>query len=146
LIARLLTRLLLAALFFFTSTVHFLRPEIFLPIMPPFVPFHLPCIYASGVCELLGGIGLLIPARATQKLTGWGLVLLLLAIFPANIYMAVEHIQVHGIPSQPWMGWARLPLQPLLILAVMWVTRIWPFRAADENRLSTAGSFPRRAS
>jgi uncharacterized membrane protein len=94
--------------------------------MPPSIPFPLPCIEISGVFELLGGLGLLIPLRPIQFLAGWGLALLLLAIFPANIYMALAHVKIHGFPSEPWMGWARLPLQPLLIVAVLWVTRVWP--------------------
>lgn len=94
-------------------------------VMPPWIPFHRACILVSGVCELLGGLGLLIPVRWVQFLTGWGLTLMLIAVFPANIYMAVDHIQVHGIPSQPWMAWARLPFQPLFIVGVLWVTRAW---------------------
>jgi len=125
--ALLLTRLILTALFLFAGTMHLLRPELFLPIMPPWVPFPLLAVKVSGIFELLGGIGLLIPHPQIQFLTGWGLTGLLIAVFPANIYMAAHHIQIHGFPSRPWMGWARLPLQPLLILGVMWVTRIWPF-------------------
>jgi uncharacterized membrane protein len=125
LILRLIVRLLLAALFLFAGTVHLRHPELFLPVMPPWIPFHLPCIEISGVFELLGGVGLLIPARPIQFLAGWGLVLLLVAVFPANIYMAMANVKVHGFPSHPWMGWARLPLQPLLIVAVLWVTRTW---------------------
>jgi len=130
LILRTLVRLLLAALFLFAGTLHLRDPELFLPVMPPWIPFHLVCIQISGLFELLGGLGLLlgllIPARAVQVLTGWGLALLLLAVFPANIYMALAHVKIHGFPSQPWIGWARLPLQPLLIVAVLWVTRVWP--------------------
>jgi len=123
---RRILRVLLAALFLYAGVLHLTNPDLFLPIMPPWIPFHLPCIEISGVFELLGGIGLLVPNRRVQILTGWGLVLLLVAVFPANIYMAADNIKIHGIPSQPWMGWARLPLQPLLIVAVLWVTRIWP--------------------
>ncbi len=94
--------------------------------MPPWIPFHHLCILFSGVFELLGALGLLVPVPLVQTITGWGLVLLLVAVFPANIYMAAANIKIHGIPSQPWMGWARLPLQPLLILAVTWITGIWP--------------------
>jgi uncharacterized membrane protein len=126
LILRVLVRLLLAAIFLFAGTVHLRSPEFFLPIMPPWIPFHLACVRISGVFELLGGIGLLIPSRPIQLLTGWGLVLLLVAVFPANIYMAMAHVQIHGMPSQPWMAWARLPLQPILIAAVWWVTGMWP--------------------
>ncbi len=133
LIPRLVIRLFLAALFLFAGTVHLLDPQLFLPVMPPWIPLHIPCIEISGVFELLGGIGLLIPIRPIQLLTGWGLTLLLIAVFPANIYMAVAHIQVHGFPSHPWMGWARLPLQPLLIVAVLWVTGIWPKKCKRQR-------------
>jgi uncharacterized membrane protein len=121
---RLFLRLLLAFLFLFAGTVHLADPGLFLPIMPPWTPLPLLCIQVSGICEWLGGVGLLVPLRLVQILTGWGLVLLLVAVFPANIYMAAEHIQIHGLPSHPWMGWARLPLQPLLIWAVIWVTKL----------------------
>jgi uncharacterized membrane protein len=133
LILRTLVRLLLAALFLFAGTIHLRHPELFLPVMPPWIPFHLPCIQVSGVFELLGGVGLLIPARRVQLLAGWGLTLLLVAVFPANVYMAMAHVKIHGFPSQPWMGWARLPLQPLLIVAVLWATRAWPGKCSNQT-------------
>ena len=102
--------------------MHLIDPRLLLPIMPPGIPWPVACIIVSGVFELLGGAGLLVPSAAIRKLAGIGLILLLIAVFPANIYMAVAHIQVHGIPSQPWMAWARLALQPILILAVWWVS------------------------
>jgi uncharacterized membrane protein len=136
LILRFIVRLLLAALFLFAGTVHLRHPEWFLPIMPPWIPYHRTCIEISGVLELLGGIGLLIPVRSIQWFTGWGLALMLVAVFPANIYMAMAHIQVHGIPSQPWMAWARLPLQPLLIVAVLWVSRAWQGKCIKESLLN----------
>jgi len=123
---RFVLRLLLASLFLFAGSVHLINPTLFLPLMPPWIPFHLFCIEASGIFELLGGIGLLIPMREAQIVTGLGLVLLLVAIFPANIYMAAAHVQVHGFPPREWMAWARLPVQPLLMVAVLWVTRLWP--------------------
>ena len=82
---RLILRLLLAALFLFAGTVHLINPTLFLPIMPPWIPFHIPCIVISGVFELLGGLGLLIPSRRVVTFAGWGLILLLIAVFPANI-------------------------------------------------------------
>ena len=117
---RCILRLVLAALFLCAGTVHLVNPRFFLPIMPPGIPWPMACIIISGVFELLGGVGLLVPSATIRKLAGVGLILLLLAVFPANIYMAAAHIQVHG--SQPWMAWARLPLQPILILAVWWVS------------------------
>jgi uncharacterized membrane protein len=131
LIARLVVRLLLAALFLFAGTVHLLDPALFLPIMPPWIPFHLLCIEVSGVFELLGGVGLLVPDPRIELMTGWGLTLLLFAVFPANLYMAMAHVKVHGFPSHDWMAWARLPLQALLILAVLWATRIWHGKRMD---------------
>ena len=129
---RLITRILLASLFLFAGTVHLLDPALFLPIMPPWIPFPIFPIIASGVFELLGGIGLLIPEPRILVLTGWFLTLLLVAVFPANIYMAVENIQIHGIPSQPWMAWARLPLQAILIMAVLWSTGAWSTQKAKS--------------
>jgi uncharacterized membrane protein len=126
LIARFIFRLLLAALFLTAGTIHLLHPELFLPAMPPWIPFHLACIEISGVFELLGGIGLLMPIPKIRLMAGWGLALLLVAVFPANIYMAVAHVQVHGFPSHEWMAWARLPLQPVLIAGVLWVAQAWP--------------------
>ena len=90
--------------------------------MPPWIPFHLPAIRVSGVFEILGGIGLLTPLPLIQTLTGWGLLLLLLAVFPANIYMATAQVQIPGHPLPAWVAWARLPLQPLLMAGVAWVT------------------------
>ena len=124
--ARLLTRVLLAALFLLAGTVHLLNPTLFLPIMPPWIPDPMAGIVLSGVCELLGGVGLLVPRAGVQRAAGWGLLLLLVAVFPANIYMAAAHVQVHGFPSPNWMSWARLPLQPILMLMVSWSTAIWP--------------------
>ncbi len=123
---RLVFRVLFAMLFLFAGFIHLIDPELFLPVMPPWIPFHLPCIMVSGVFELLGGVGLLIPESRVQFFVGWGLVLLLIAVFPANIYMAAANIKVHGFPAEPWMGWARLPLQPLLIMGILWSTSIWP--------------------
>jgi len=75
-------------------------------------------VYVSGFFEILGGIGILL--EATRPIAGWGLVLLLLAVFPANIYMATAGIKIDGFGSQAWMAWARLPFQFVLIYAVIW--------------------------
>ena len=124
------TRILLAALFLFAGTVHLYKTRLFLPIMPPFIPFPRLCVVVSGIFEILGGLGLLLPVRAIEVATGWGLVLLLLAVFPANIYMAAADVRINGFPAHAWMSWARLPLQPLLIVALLWVTHLWPFSPA----------------
>lgn len=132
LIIRLIVRLFLAALFLAAATLHFLDPEPFLRIMPPWIPFHRACVFISGVFELMGGVGLLIPVRRVQVATGWGLTLLLIAVFPANIYMAVAHVQLPGMEIPSWMAWARLPIQPLLMVAVAWVTGTWHWNCKKE--------------
>jgi uncharacterized membrane protein len=94
--------------------------------MPPWIPAPMAGIVISGIAELLAAIALLIPIRDVQRAAGWGLLLLLVAVFPANIYMAVAHVQINGFPTKDWMSWARLPLQPILMLIVSWSTTIWP--------------------
>lgn len=79
-------------------------------------------MYLSGIFEVLGAIGILIPA--TRTVAGWGLVVLLVAVFPANVYMATAGIKLGDFPSQPWMAWARLPLQFVLIAAVIWACEL----------------------
>ncbi len=78
-------------------------------------------VYISGVAEIAGGIGLLVPI--VRKPAAWGLVALLIAVFPANVYMAMDHIQVttHPIP-QPLL-WARLPMQAVMIWLVLYSIR-----------------------
>jgi uncharacterized membrane protein len=113
---RLLSRYALALLFVLAGTWHFIHPATYLAIMPPQLPQPLALVYVSGVFEILGGLGLL-PAP-TRQLAGWGLLALLVAVFPANVYMALAHEQLH-IPG--WIAWGRLPLQlPLL----WWVWRV----------------------
>ena len=107
---RTLSRFALAALFVLAGSWHFAHPATYLRIMPPQLPHPLALVYVSGVFEVLGGLGLLL--KPTRRLAGWGLLALLLAVFPANVYMALAHAQL-GIPG--WAAWGRLPLQlPLL--------------------------------
>ncbi|MFD1873869.1 DoxX family membrane protein [Hymenobacter bucti] len=106
----------LAALFVGAGVLHFLRPETYLRIMPPALPAPRLLVLLSGAAEVAGGLGLLVPA--TRRAAAWGLLALLLAVFPANIYMLQLAGQLH-LPA--WALWARLPLQPLL----MW----WVWRA-----------------
>lgn len=91
--------------------------------MPPFLPEKLALVYISGVCEILGGLGLLIPR--TRKAAGWGLIALLLAVFPANIYHAVAGVKVGGLPDGPLYHAIRLPSQGLLIGLVGWSAGIF---------------------
>lgn len=112
-----LSRYLLALLFIGAGITHFTSPEKFVRIVPPYLPAPLLLVYISGIAEVAGGLGLLLPA--TRRLAGWGLIALLVAVFPANVYM----LQAHGagLPVPLWALWLRLPLQLVLIA---WVWRI----------------------
>ncbi len=87
--------------------------------MPDYIPYHLAMVYISGAAEIVGGLGILF--ENTQSWAGWGLILLLIAVFPANINMTVESIQKSGYTSLFSMATiARLPLQFALIYWIYW--------------------------
>jgi uncharacterized membrane protein len=140
--ARRIARFFLAALFLVAGVFHLANPRFFLPIMPPWIPAPMAGIVISGIAELLGGVGLLIPVREIQHAAGWGLLLLLVAVFPANIYMAVAHVRINGFPSNDWVSWARLPLQPILMLMVSWSAWIWPRPRGEGVRGAPQGATP----
>ena len=118
-----LTRLALTALFFVAGVGHFTRTSGFERIVPPHLPHPRTLVYVSGIFEILGAVGILLPA--TRLIAGWGLVALLVAVFPANLYMATAGIKIGNFPPEPWMAWARLPLQAVLIALVIWSCQLW---------------------
>ena len=99
--------------------LHFVRPRPFEAIVPPALPAPRALVYASGAAEVAGGIGLLVPRL--RRAAGLGLVALLLAVFPANVWMAREAGRFRRVPA--WALWARLPLQFVLIGWVRWAGR-----------------------
>lgn len=103
------------------GVVHFARPEPFLAIMPPFIPFHLAMVLISGAAEI--GLGLGLVPKQTRRWASYGLIALYVAVFPANIYMAVAGISPMGEPVPAWAAWGRLPIQPLLMWLAWWVGR-----------------------
>ncbi len=114
--------LISAALLFLSSgTLHFVRTGAFVKIVPLYIPFPYAAVYVSGVAELAGGVGLLI--RRFRRPAAWGLVALLVAVFPANVYMATNNIQVSKQQVAVWVLWARLPLQAVLIWLVVWSSK-----------------------
>jgi uncharacterized membrane protein len=114
-----IARVFLALLFIVASSPHFLT-DVELKIIPPFLPWRPVALYITGIFELLGGIGLLIPRF--QRAAAWGLAALLVAIFPANIYHAVKKIQLGGILNSPLYHVIRSPLQAVLIWWALWCT------------------------
>lgn len=111
----------LAGMFLFTGIDHFATPGRYLPMMPPYLPAHLPLIYVSGFFELLGAAGLTI--RRTRRAAAFGLIALLIAVFQANLYVAINGITLDGLPANPLYYWIRLPLQFGLIAWAWWVSR-----------------------
>lgn len=109
----------LGLLFVAAGANHFLNPEFYVGIMPPWLPAHRELVLISGVFEILGGLGVFVaPLRASA---GWGLVALLVAVFPANLHMALNPEQFPSLP-EPAL-WARLPLQGVLMAWAWWATR-----------------------
>lgn len=110
-------RIVLAIFFIVAGILHFVIPDAYARIVPPALPAPQLLVIISGIAEILGGIGLLVPV--TRRAAAWGLVALLVAVFPANIYMAVAHVPAPGILGISWVQWLRLPLQIPLIFWAM---------------------------
>jgi uncharacterized membrane protein len=104
---------LLAALMTFAGVMHFVTPGVFIRIVPRWLPAPAALVAISGTCEILGGMGLLVPV--TRRWAAWGLVALLVAVFPANVNMAVNRLPFGRYPVPAWALWLRLPLQAVLI-------------------------------
>src|SRR3984885_2305000 len=114
--------LVLAAIFYvFAGSEHFLNPGFYLKIVPPYIPWHVAMVNVSGCFEILGGLGLLIPR--TRRAAAWGLIALLIAVFPANLYMATNPIEAGAVSIAPVLRWGRLPIQVVLMWWVLWCTR-----------------------
>lgn len=129
-------RWLAAAAFVAAGVNHFVRPAFYRQIVPPAFPSPALLVVASGVCEIAGGVGLLV--RPLRRAAGWGLVALLVAVFPANVYMAVCPDRIPGLHVAPWLLWLRLPAQGVF---VVWV---WYAAGGYTRRGDRPGSDPDR--
>ena len=108
---------LLGGFFLFAGLMHFLKPRPYVAIVPGPLPRKREIVYASGVAELAGAAGVMVPR--TRRAAGWWLIATLVAIFPANVNMAVNAERYRAVPAP--LLWARLPLQGALIA---WVWRV----------------------
>ena len=108
----------LAALFTLAGALHFARPGMYVRIMPPWLPWHRELVYLSGACEILGGLGLLY--GPTRRAAGIGLILLLIAVWPANVQMLMNARDAAAALWWQALLWVRLPLQLALIAWVWW--------------------------
>jgi uncharacterized membrane protein len=110
-------RFALGAFFLVAGLMHFLKPKPYVAIVPDALPRKRELVYVSGVAELAGAAGVL-PDR-TRRAAGWWLIATLIAVFPANVNMAVNADRFRSVPEP--LLWARLPVQGLLIA---WVWRV----------------------
>jgi uncharacterized membrane protein len=111
-------RWLLALFFIAAGANHFVSPEIYRALMPPALPGPDFLIALSGVAEIAGGVGVLIPRL--RRAAGWGLIALLVAVFPANLHAAFHGLSIGDTVVPAWVLWARLPFQ-LVFVAWVWV-------------------------
>jgi uncharacterized membrane protein len=104
--------------FVVAGLLHFIKPRIYESIMPDYVPAQRGLVYASGVAEAVGGAGLLSSSPAVRRWSAWWLVATLVAVFPANLHMALNPERYPGIPGGRTALYARLPFQ---LVFVRWV-------------------------
>ncbi|HKV00032.1 MAG TPA: DoxX family protein [Vineibacter sp.] len=104
----------LAIALIFAGVDHLVMPGRYLPMMPQAVPFPATVVLLTGLCEIAGAIGLLVPR--TRRLAGIMLAIYFVCVFPANIRNAVHGVVVDGLPTVAWYYWVRLLFQPLVIL------------------------------
>ena len=115
---KLFTILLMSIFYVRIGVHHFLDPEYFLNIMPPFLPYHLELVYISGFFEILLGLLLIFPKY--RFYASWGLIILLIAVFPVNIYLAQSEIAQQGLDVSKEVAIWRLPFQALFIGLAYW--------------------------
>ena len=123
-------RIFTALSFIIVGILHFTHASIFVGIMPPYLPWHLELVWISGVFEILGGIGLIIPQ--TRRFSAWGLLALLIAVFPANLHMALNGVFIDVPIPQSQIGlWLRLPMQGVIALQV-WFVGLYNFDTINQ--------------
>lgn len=122
-----ISRLLVAVLFVVAGVNHFISPKPYIAIVPPWLPAPGLLVAISGIAEIAGGLGILWPP--TRRLAATGLIVLLIAVFPANIYAAIAGMEIGGRAVPRWLLWIRLPLQVVLIA--------WVYLACRKKRGSS---------
>lgn len=125
---RVILRWGMAAIYVGFGGLHLTASEKFLPIMPPGLPFPQAIVLFTGLCEVAGGIGLLVPR--TRWLAGLMLALYALCVWPANIYQALWHVHAPPLPDSWWYHGPRLAFQPVFIWWALFAGGVvsWPFR------------------
>jgi uncharacterized membrane protein len=113
----------MGTLYLGAGVLHFVATSRYVAIMPPYLPAQRELVLISGAAEIAGGLGVMLPVAAIRRCAAWGLVALLVAVMPANLYMVTDHAKFPGVPL--WAAWLRLPLQ----IPLIW----WAWRYAGER-------------
>jgi uncharacterized membrane protein len=116
---KLVLKYTLAAFFVLAGLYHFVNPHYYLTIMPPYLPWHLFLVYLSGFFEIV--LGVMLMMTKLVRIAAWGMIALLVAVFPANLHMAA-HTELYP-DIHPIALWVRLPLQAVLAAWAYWYTR-----------------------
>ena len=114
----------MGAFYILSGLNHFVSADAYIAIMPDYLPWHSQLVFLSGLGEVGLGIAVLIPA--TRVAAAWGIIVLLIAIFPANLYVAMNDLPYVGDEPNTLVNWLRLPLQLVLIAWAYWYTRPVP--------------------
>ena len=117
---KLITIYLMSIFYISIGIKHFINVGWFMQIMPPYLPYHKALVYLSGAFEIIFGIMLLF--EKTRFLAGWGLILLLIAVFPANVFAAQTNGAAMGTSAA--IAWGRLPFQGLFIALAYWHSKV----------------------
>jgi uncharacterized membrane protein len=128
---------LVAALLFF-GTDHLLTPERYLPMVQGMVPWPQFIVVFTGVCELAGAVGLLVPRL--RRLAGIMLAIYFIAVFPANIRNAIQGLSVAGLPEAQWYYWIRLVFQPVAVWWALFSAGVTPWPLSKRRPQPSAGS------
>ena len=115
-----ITIYLMSLFYIFGGIKHFTIVGWYMKIMPPYLSYHKELVYLSGAFEII--LGIMLVFEKTRFLSGWGLILLLIAVFPANIYLAQTNGAAMNI--SPVLAWGRLPFQAVLIAIAYWHSKV----------------------
>lgn len=131
--------ILMAALYVGFGLTHVARADAFLPIMPDWVPMPKAVVEVTGVCEIVGGLGLLIPRL--RGLAGVMLALYAICVYPANVKHALEHVDIPSLPHSWWYHGPRLAFQPVFVWWALYCAGVidWPFRKRQPWSTERAG-------
>jgi uncharacterized membrane protein len=124
-------RWLLILLFLTAGIAHFVRPQAFVAVMPPYLPWHLELVYLSGAIEIVLAMLLILPR--TRRFASWGMMGLLVAVFPAHIHAAMNPETLPIVPTA--VIWLRMPFQAVLIAWAWWFTKS---NSSSEVRTATS--------